>query len=208
VLTPNVLAEEACRIEIEDLGEPIGKQDQYIAAYGGLQFLQFREDGTVQVEPVLCSKEVYRELDRRLVVFFTGITRSARDVLEKQNRSADANLETLAELCHIARLMRDVVTAGQDLPEFGRLLDVAWRLKKSLEKSITKPAIDTIYQRGLDAGALGGKLLGAGAGGFLLFYCEPEHQEALRAALSELSEVPFAFSPHGTRIVHDGTGVL
>ncbi len=208
VLMPNVLAEEACRIEIEQLREPIGKQDQYIAAYGGFQFMQFHEDGRVQVEPVLCSNKVYRELDRRLLVFFTGITRSAREVLEKQSRSAGTNLGTLAEMCHIARLMRDVVTAGRDLAEFGRLLDVAWRLKKSLEKSITKPAIDGIYQRGLDAGALGGKLLGAGAGGFLLFYCEPEHQDDLRGALSELDEVPFAFSPHGTRIVHDGTGIL
>ncbi len=206
-VTPNVLAEEACRIEIDRLGEPIGKQDQYIAAYGGLQFIQFCRDDRVRVEPVLCSKETYRELDRRLIVFFTGITRSAREVLERQSKRAETNLPALAELCDIARRMRDVITRGEELEEFGRLLDASWRVKKSLECTISRPAIDGIYERGLAAGAVGGKLLGAGGGGFLLFYCEPGRQDALRSALTDLTEVSFAFSPHGTRIVHHGSGL-
>ncbi len=204
VVTPNVLAEEACHIEIERLGEPIGKQDQYIAAYGGLQFIQFHQDGRVQVEPVACSKEVYRELDRRLLVFFTGITRSAREVLARQQRHTAEKLGVLAELCEIARRMRDVLVQGKDLGEFGRLLDESWQRKKSLEASISNDAVDAIYRRGREAGALGGKLLGAGAGGFLLFYCEPEAQPRLRETLGELTEVPFSFCPHGTRIVHHG----
>lgn len=205
VVPPNVLAEEACRIEIERLGEPIGKQDQYIAAYGGLQFIRFRSDGGVQVEPVVCSKEAYRELDRRLLIFFTGITRNARDVLARQNRNTPRNLPLLAELCEVAERMRDLLTAGRDLAGFGGLLAEAWRRKKALESSISNDAVDSIYEKGCRAGALGGKLLGAGGGGFLLFYCEPERQPRLREALSDLTEVPFSLCPHGTRIVHHGS---
>jgi D-glycero-alpha-D-manno-heptose-7-phosphate kinase len=203
VVTPNVLAEEACRIEIDRLGEPIGKQDQYIAAYGGLQFIRFHSDGRAQVEPVLCSKETYRELDRRLLIFFTGLTRNAREVLTRQNRNTPDRLPVLAELCRIAERMRDVIAAGDDLDEFGHLLHEAWDTKKRLEASISTPQINDIYLRGLNAGALGGKLLGAGGGGFLLFYCEPARQVALREEIAELREVPFGFSPHGTRIVHE-----
>jgi len=201
-IAPNVLAEEACRIEIDRLGEPIGKQDQYIAAYGGMQFIRFHAGGRVQVEPVLCSKEIYRELDRRLLVFFTGVTRNARDVLTRQNRNTPGRLPVLAELCHIAERMRDIIATGDNLDEFGNLLGESWNVKKRLETSITTPAIDAVYQRGLAAGALGGKLLGAGGGGFLLFYCPPANQPALREALADLTEVPFAFSPHGSRVVH------
>lgn len=207
VVTPNVLAEEACKVEIEHLSEPIGKQDQYIAAYGGLQFIEFLPDGTVRIEPVHCSKEIYRDLDRRLVIFFTRLTRNSRDVLSKQSHNTPDNLPVLARLCDIARRMRDVLTSGDELAQFGRLLDEAWRTKKSLETSITNSAVDSTYERGLEAGALGGKLLGAGGGGFLLFYCEPERQQSLREALADLDEVPFSFSPHGSRIVHHGSGL-
>lgn len=207
VVTSNVLAEEACRIEIERLGEPIGKQDQYIASYGGLQYIEFHQDGSVRVEPVLCSREVYQELDRRLLIFFTGTTRSAREVLARQRSNTPERLPMLAELCAIARHMRDVLTAGRNLAEFGRLLDEAWRAKKSLETSISNEGINAVYARALAAGALGGKLLGAGGGGFLLFYCEPELQEQLRKELAELREVRFAFSPHGSRVVHQGSSL-
>ncbi len=207
VVAPNVLAEEACRVEIECLSEPIGKQDQYIAAYGGLQFIEFLPDGAVRIEPVHCSKEVYRELDRRLLIFFTGRTRNSRDVLSRQRHNTAGNLPALAALCDIARSMRDVLTSGNDLARFGRLLGEAWRTKKSLEFSISNTSVDGTYQRGLEAGAEGGKLLGAGGGGFLLFYCEPERQPSLREALADLEEVPFSFSPHGSRIVHHGSGL-
>lgn len=204
-VTPKRLAEEACRIEIEKLREPIGKQDQYIAAYGGLQSIRFGQDGSVRVDPVTCRPETFGELDRRLLIFFTGITRNARDVLSKQRDNTHDNLPALAKLSGLARRMREVLTGGDGLIEFGRLLDQAWEVKKSLEPSITNSTIDGIYERGLRAGALGGKLLGAGGGGFLMFYCEPPFQQQLRAALADLTEVPFSLEPEGSRQTHLGS---
>ena len=205
--TPEQLAREACTIEIERLQEPIGKQDQYIAAYGGMQFLQFNPDGTVLVEPVVCAEGTYRELTRRLLLFFTGRTRPAREVLENQRKNTPDRLPVLRELSSIARAMRDLLVAGGDLAEFGRLLHSAWEAKKCLETSITNGNIDGIYERGLRAGALGGKLLGAGSGGFVLFFCEPERQEALRRELAGFTEVPVALEPEGSRIVYPGAGL-
>lgn len=199
------LAEEACRIEIDKLGEPIGKQDQYIASHGGLQFIRFNQDGSVLVEPVACRGETCRELDRRLLIFFTGITRHARDVLSKQRENTHDKLPVLERLCGIARQLRDVLTSGSGLSEFGRLLHEAWETKKSIEESISNGAVDRIYERGLRAGALGGKLLGAGGGGFLLFYCEPDRQSRLREELADLIEVPFSLEPEGSRVVYPGS---
>jgi D-glycero-alpha-D-manno-heptose-7-phosphate kinase len=198
------LAEEACSIEIEKLREPIGKQDQYIAAYGGLQFIQFHPDGKVFVDPIVCRPETRRELNRRLVLFFTGITRDAREVLSKQNCRTPERALVLRKLCRIACDLRDVLTNGRDLNDFGYLLHDAWELKKSLESSISNGDIDALYQRGLQAGAIGGKLLGAGRGGFLLFFCEPHYQSRLRAALSDLTEVPFSVEPEGTKVIYVG----
>jgi D-glycero-alpha-D-manno-heptose-7-phosphate kinase len=204
--TAEQLARDACHIEIDRLEEPIGKQDQYIAAYGGLQFLQFNPDGTVFVEPVICPEATSRELTRRLLVFFTGLTRPAREVLERQRNNTPNHLPALREMSSIARAMRDLLANGGDLSEFGRLLHSAWEAKKGLESSITNHDIDDIYARGLRAGALGGKLLGAGNGGFVLFFCEPERQAALREELAGLTEVPVAMEPEGSRIVYVGAG--
>jgi D-glycero-alpha-D-manno-heptose-7-phosphate kinase len=205
VVTAERLAQDACRIEIEKLNEPIGKQDQYIAAYGGLQMIQFNPDGTVFVDPVVCSVETRRELNRRLIMFFTGLTRDARDVLSKQSAGTAQKLPVLREMCSIARQLRDVVTGGRDLNVFGKLLHQAWEAKKSVETSISNSQIDDYYERGLRAGALGGKLLGAGGGGFLLFFCEPHLQERLREELSDLREVPFSLDPQGSKIVYIGS---
>jgi D-glycero-alpha-D-manno-heptose-7-phosphate kinase len=201
-VTPEWLAAQACRIEIERLGEPIGKQDQYIAAYGGLRLLQFERDGSVTVEPVDCSSETVRELDRRLLIFFSGMTRNARDILASQQRSVTDNLDSLAELSDIARRMRDILTSGGDLDEIGLLLHNAWEHKKALEPSVTRPELDAMYERGRRAGALGGKILGAGGGGFLILYCRPELQGALRSELAELAETPFSMVSDGTRVVY------
>ena len=198
------LARLACEIEINRLGEPIGKQDQYIAAYGGIQFIQFMPDGNVFVDPVICSAETRRELHRRLLLFYTGHTRSARTVLARQNARARANRDSLRRLCGVARSMRDVLTEGHDLSAFGHLLHEAWEIKKGLEASITNSAVDELYERGMRAGALGGKLLGAGSGGFLLFFCEPARQAAFRRALAEAEEIPFAFEPQGSKIIYVG----
>jgi D-glycero-alpha-D-manno-heptose-7-phosphate kinase len=198
------LAREACDVEIDRLREPIGKQDQYIAAYGGLQFFRFLPDGTVFADPVICTPETKRELQRRLMLFFTGGTRSARSVLAKQNGNTHANVDALRRLCAIAGEMREVITAGRDLNAFGYLLNEAWQVKKSLEKTITNPHIDELYERAMQAGALGGKLLGAGSGGFVLFYCEPHHQANLRKALNGVTEVPFGFDSQGSKVIYVG----
>jgi len=205
VVSPARLAEEACHIEIDVLHEPIGKQDQYIAAYGGLQFIQFLPDGSVRVDPVVCSTETRRELNRRLLLFFTGITRNARDVLVKQKANMTDRRPAIRELCGIAFQMRDVLTSGHNLNEFGLLLDRAWQVKKSLETTISNSKIDDFYERALRAGALGGKLLGAGSGGFLLFYCEPHLHDRLRHALAELKPVPFALEPEGSKVIFIGS---
>jgi D-glycero-alpha-D-manno-heptose-7-phosphate kinase len=204
VVSARALAEQACHIEIERLHEPIGKQDQYIAAFGGMQFIQFQPDGHVSVDPVVCSPEVRRELNRRLVLFFTGLTRDAREVLTRQKAGTHERRPALRRLCAIAHDLRDLLTLGKDLNEFGRLLHQAWEVKKSVEGTVSTPVIDEWYDRGLRAGALGGKLLGAGSGGFLLFFCEPHLQPRLRDALSDLRPVPFALEPDGSKVIFVG----
>jgi D-glycero-alpha-D-manno-heptose-7-phosphate kinase len=198
------LAEQACHIEIDVLKEPIGKQDQYIAAHGGLKFIQFQPDGKVFVDPVICKRGTWEEFNRRLLLFFTGMTRKAGTVLSKQQANCEQRRPAFRKLRRIAQDLRDILTEGNDLNEFGRLLHEAWQTKKSLETSITNNGIDGYYQRGLDAGALGGKLLGAGNGGFLLFFCEPHLQPRLREALRNLIEVPFQLEPEGSKVIFVG----
>jgi len=204
VVSPDRLAREACCIEIEKLQEPIGKQDQYIAAHGGLQFIQFNPDGSVFVNPVACAAETRLELNRHLVMFFTGGMRDAREVLSKQQASTSQRRPVLRKMCAIAGQLREVLTDGHDLRAFGKLLHEGWEAKKSLEDSITNSKIDDYYERGIRAGALGGKLLGAGGGGFLLFFCEPEKQQALREELAEMRELTFSLDPEGSKIVYIG----
>ena len=200
------LADQACQIEIHRLREPIGKQDQYIAAYGGFQFIQFQPDGEVFVDPVVWSRATKLELQRRLILFFTGTTRDAREILCRQTEGTCNHLAELEKLCGIARQMRDVLTSGKDLNDFGRLLHQAWEIKKGLEATISNSRIDDYYEHAIKAGALSGKLLGAGEGGFLLFFCEPHHQDRLREALSDLAQVPFSFESQGSKVIYVGEG--
>jgi D-glycero-alpha-D-manno-heptose-7-phosphate kinase len=204
-VSPERLAREASCIEIEKLKEPIGKQDQYIAAYGGLRFIQFNPDGTVFVDPVIISPETRIELSRCLLMFFTGETRDARQVLAKQQAATAEKVPVLRRMCDIAREMREIMTSQGDLHAFGRLLHESWEAKRSLSDSVSNPRIDELYKRALRAGALGGKLLGAGGGGFLLFFCEPHNQDRLREALSDLRELTFSLDPQGSKIVHVGS---
>jgi D-glycero-alpha-D-manno-heptose-7-phosphate kinase len=199
------LAREACDVEIEQLREPIGKQDQYIAAYGGLQFFRFLPDGSVFADPVICTAETKRELQRRLMLFFVGGARSARTVLARQSANTAANFGALRRLCSVASQMREVLTGGRDLNAFGYLLNEAWQVKKSLEKTISNSHIDQIYDRAIESGALGGKLLGAGSGGFVVFYCEPHHQDRLRRAFNGcVTQVPFGFDSQGSTVIYVG----
>lgn len=198
------LAEKACEIEIEKLGSPIGKQDQYAAAYGGLNFIRFHTDGEVSVSPVMMRGETYRRLQKNLVMFYTGDTRSANAILaeQKKNCSAEDKASNLRQMCALAEEMRQSLEQD-DLSSFGRLLNEGWELKRTLASGISNPLIDEAYETALANGALGGKLLGAGGGGFLLFYCPPEYQERLRVAL-RLRRFPFSFEKEGTAVAYIG----
>ncbi len=197
------LAREACEIEIGRCGEPIGKQDQYAAAYGGLNFIQFHEDDSTSVEPILCKRETLNSIQDQMLVFYTGITRSASDVLRHQQsamaseRKKQSVVRGMVKLAHTlkAELQRNRAAA------FGEIIHEGWMLKKSLTRGITTDAIDDWYARARKAGAVGGKLLGAGAGGFLLFIAPRERHDAIAAALSELRRMEFRFEPQGSRII-------
>ncbi|QSO47531.1 GHMP family kinase ATP-binding protein [Alicyclobacillus mengziensis] len=195
------IAKEACEVEIEKLGNPIGKQDQYSAAFGGLNFIRFNPDDSVVVEPVLLAKETYKSLEKNLVMYYTGDVRSASAILKEQNEnmSDEDKVRNLQAMCTLASDMRDALERG-DLTSFGGILHENWLLKKTLANGITTDSVDELYDIAMRNGALGGKLLGAGGGGFLLFYCEEQNQERLRNALG-LRELEFSFEHDGTSII-------
>lgn len=200
------IAAEACRVEIEELGEPIGKQDQYGTAVGGLKFIRFREDGSVKVEPIILKREVKQQLDDNLLLFYTGITHSAGAVLKNQNENLMTSQEKFQNMCRMTELARAMNDALQhnDLTSFGDILNENWKLKRSMSHGISSDVIDRYYEIAMKAGARGGKLLGAGGGGFLLFYCEKDRQLRLRSALSDLVELPFHMENDGTKVIYVG----
>jgi D-glycero-alpha-D-manno-heptose-7-phosphate kinase len=198
------LADEACRIEIDICRKPIGKQDQYIAAYGGLQCIRFNSGGCVFVDPIVCKPETKAQLERSLLLFYTGITRSADPLLEEENKKIQSSAEvrsSLRNMAHMAQAMRGALSANE-LDNFGEMLHEGWLLKRSISSGISTDKIDEWYERARKSGALGGKLLGAGGGGFLLFYAHPEHHAAIVAGLAELKPVPFQFEPQGSKIIY------
>ncbi len=198
------LAYEASEIEIDILKEPIGKQDQYACAYGGMNFIKFNVDGSVEIEPIRAPKETLRKINERLVVFYLNKTRDASFILHEQSKKVSSDNNKF----NILRKMKEIVLDMKEelnnnrIERFGEMLHQSWLLKKSLTSNISDSYIDEIYQRGIKAGALGGKVLGAGGGGFILFYCEPEKQDSLRRALTELKEFKFDFDTEGTRIIY------
>ena len=201
------LAREACEVEIEKLSSPIGKQDQYAAAFGGLNFIRFNQDGSVSVAPIMMQAETYKRLEKNLLMFYTGTTRSANTILseQKKNISQSDKNENLKKMCKLAEQMKESLEQN-DLSLFGTILNQSWELKRTLASGISNPEIDRAYMVALDSGALGGKLLGAGGGGFLLFYCEPEQQKELRRNIGQigLKEFEFRFEQDGTSIVYIG----
>jgi len=198
------LAEEACQIEIDILKEPIGKQDQYITAFGGIQHIQFHPDGNVFVDPVICKKEVKDKLERNLLLFYTGITRRADSVLRKQeeNLNKKDKFDSLKKMKQLASEIRDRLIDGSNHQLIGKYLHQGWLEKKKLASNISSKMIDEYYQKAIESGAVGGKLLGAGGGGFLLFYCEEQNKGAVRKALQDLKEAPFKFEPQGSKIIY------
>ena len=178
--------------------------DQYAAAYGGLNFIRFNKDGSVSVSPIVMLPETYKNLQKNLIMFYTGNTRSANDILseQKKNISQADKTANLIEMCKLAENMKDALE-NNDLSSFGNFLNDGWQLKRTLASGISNPDIDLAYETAMKNGALGGKLLGAGGGGFLLFYCEPEKQEQLRVAL-KMNQMKFEFEHDGASVVHIG----
>ncbi len=200
------IAREACELEIEKLGEPIGKQDQYGTAVGGLKFIRFKSDDSVEVEPLAVSRQKLSELEGNLLLFYTGLTHSAGEILQEQNKNMageDKKFQNLVKMTELAYELREAVVAG-NLDDFGRILNENWLLKRELASQISNDKIGKYYDLAMANGALGGKLLGAGGGGFLLFYCPKEKQKRLRSALSDLWELPFAMESSGTKIIYVG----
>ncbi len=195
------LAEEACHVEMDLVGEPIGKQDQYIAAFGGLRHIAFCRSGEVSVEPIICGRDLRQSLSERLLLFFTGKTRPASVILSEQRRVTPGKTDVLRRLRDLAVLARNVLIEGRDLRTFGEILHEGWVVKRGIVDGITNEEIDGLYDRAREAGAIGGKLLGAGGGGFLMLYVEPEAQPRVRAALAGTREVSFKLDPHGSRII-------
>jgi len=198
------LAKEACEVEIEKLGSPIGKQDQYAAAFGGLNFIRFNKDGTVSVTPIMMNVQTYRDLQKNLIMFYTGTTRSANSILseQKKNISQKDKAENLKKMCNLAEKMKGSLESN-DLSSFGSILNESWKLKKTLASGISNPDIDRAYETAMANGALGGKLLGAGGGGFLLFYCEEKNQDRLREKIG-FKEFEFTFEQDGSSVVYIG----
>ena len=202
------LAQEACKIEIDTLGRPIGKQDQYAAAYGGFNYIQFKPDGTVLVDPIICSKETKDQLENNLLMFYTGIRGDNSVILGEQRReiaSSKVKQKIMEHMVELTTEMRHALISN-DLTRFGQLLHQNWESKKQMASRISDHHIDQWYETAMRAGASGGKILGAGGGGFMLFYCCEEAKESLREAMEKLSlwELPFRREPQGSKIIYSG----
>ncbi|MCB0181433.1 MAG: GHMP kinase [Anaerolineae bacterium] len=198
------LASEACHIEIDRCHKPIGKQDQYIAAYGGLQYIRFNSDGSVYTDPVICSPATRKILHSRLLLLYTGLTRSADNILSEQTKETRSSEEKRASLKYMVNLADQLCEAlGRDeINAFGEILHAGWLEKRKLATNISNERIDDWYNRGRMAGAIGGKLLGAGGGGFILFFADPAYHTDICRALPELTRVPFNFCPQGSKVIY------
>ena len=196
------LADEAIYLERVLCNEAGGWQDQIAASFGGFNRINFNADG-YEVLPVIVSPERKRQLNKKLMMFFTGFTRFSSDVQKANNVSAKEKTAQLKEMLSLVDEAEAVlVNKDRDLDDFGRLLDHTWRLKRQTGSSISTDSIDGFYKKGKEAGALGGKLLGAGGGGFLVFYVQPERQESVMNAMKDLMYIPFQFEDGGTRVIH------
>lgn len=196
------LARGSCEIEIDRCGQPIGKQDQYAAAFGGFNLIEFHPDERVSVSPVVMKRDLRALLEQRVVVFFTGITRSASAILASQSAetaSSGAKQAALKRMAALAYELRDEFSRGH-IDSFGEILQENWSLKKSLATGVSSSTIDDWYDRAMGSGALGGKLLGAGKGGFLMFYAPKERHDDIANAIG-LRKMKFAFEPLGSRIL-------
>jgi len=204
LVTEERLAQEACQIEIEILKEPIGKQDQYAASYGGLNYIRFNSDETVFVNRIICKPEIKSRLEKNSLMFYVGNERKAGQILseQKENMQQDEQYQAVKKMVELAENMKDCLNRGK-IQSFGEILHEGWLLKRNLTSKTSSPALDEYYNKALRAGAAGGKLLGAGGGGFLLFHCQPKFQNQVRKALN-LRELKFRFENEGSKIIYVG----
>ena len=197
------LAKEASEIEIEILKNPIGKQDHYIAAYGGLQFIQFLPDDSVTLNPIICSPEIKKKLEKQLLLLYTGLTRSSNKILEKQSQNmakSDKSREIMDQMVEVAYEMQKMLNSNST-KNFGQLLNENWLLKRKMAQGVSSRAIDKWYRISKKNGAEGGKILGAGGGGFLLLYAKERNRGRILQSLKELKPTDFNLEPQGSKII-------
>ena len=202
MVTKHVLAHEAARIEVDLLSRSMGKQDHYAAAYGNLNVFTFNSNEVVSVEPVLYRQESKKAIEKNLMLFYLAMKRDASEILDTQKQETQNKRENLRKLQSLVEPLRQIFSDGKDLNQFGEILHQGWEIKRKLTNVISSTEIDTYYDKARRAGAVGGKLLGAGGGGFLLFYVVKEKQKAVREALSDLYYMPVGFDDGGTRITY------
>ncbi len=199
-ISPDRLAERACHIEIKKIKSPIGKQDQYIAAHGGLNTITFNRDGTVEVEPVYLSPRTKEDFQNHLLLFYTGIQRSANPILSEQKQNIDKKFKFLKKLSDLVPVFKDNLEKG-NFEELGKLLHQNWLMKKELSSGISNPEIEKMYNRALRAGAWGGKILGAGGGGFMLIMAPLKNHKKIKEVLKDDQLTPFRFTESGSKII-------
>lgn len=197
------LAEKACQIEIDKLKEPIGKQDQYAVASGGLNLITFNCDGKIEVEPIYLTPKLKEDFQNHLLLFYTGLQRSATPILAEQKQNIAKKFDFLKKMSDMVPVFKTFFEKG-DFQKMGELLHQGWMMKKELSSGISNPQIEEMYNLALKAGAWGGKILGAGGGGFLLVIASPENQPKIKEALNKYQLMPFRFSESGSKIVFRG----
>jgi D-glycero-alpha-D-manno-heptose-7-phosphate kinase len=202
VTSPGLLAEKACEIEIDILGKPIGRQDQYAAAFGGVNYIRFNPDHSVDVEPVPTAPEFLDQLEKHILLLYTDQQRDADTILKKQSEGSRDKMSVLRDMRDLAGELRTTMGGQGNLEDFGRILHQGWELKRSLGFGISNPGVDDWYAAARANGAMGGKLLGAGGGGFLLVMAPPERHEAIREAVGRPREIPFRIDRRGSRVIY------
>lgn len=202
IISEHELAEQAIYMERDVLNENVGSQDQIAVAYGGCNKIFFHKDDEFVVEPITVGKDRLKVLEDHLMLIFTGLSRFASDIAHEQIKNTPQKKEELKTIHQMVDEAIDILNKGKDITKFGELLNKAWELKKNLSEKISSSGIDDIYNKAINAGAIGGKLLGAGGGGFMLLFAPPQRHQKIREALKGLLEVDFAFDYEGSRIIH------